>query len=90
MRFSTLLSPPCWMKRVISPAWMEKLCQLMMVLGAFVIENTLPCWLNCACPATTCGASGLACAAAPKQAATVAARSLRFRCRWLGKYARII
>ena len=43
MRFSTALLPFCWMKRVISPAWMEKLCQLMMVLGVFVIEKMLPC-----------------------------------------------
>ena len=43
MRLSTALLPFCWMKRVISPAWMEKLCQLMMVLGVFVIEKMLPC-----------------------------------------------
>src|SRR5471032_1700107 len=77
MRFSTLLSPLCWMKRVISLAPIEKPCQLMMVLGVFVIENRLPCWLKLACPATTFGATGLACAALMKQAATTATSILR-------------
>src|SRR5471030_1455040 len=81
MRFSTLLSPLCWMKRVISLAPIEKPCQLMMVLGVFVIENRLPCWLKLACPATTCGADGLACAAPIKQVATTPTNILR--CKWL-------
>ena len=34
------------------------------VFGTFVIVNTLPFWLNAAWPATTCGAVGLAQAAA--------------------------
>ena len=51
MRLSTALSLLCWTKRVISPAWIEKLCQLMMVFGVFVIEKILPCWLKLACAA---------------------------------------
>ena len=66
------------MKRVISPAPTEKLCQLMMVLGVFVIENTLPCWLKVAWPATTCGSAGAG-AGAAKQAATSKASSARAR-----------
>jgi len=62
---------------VMSLAPIEKLCQLMMVFGVFVIENRLPCWLKLAWPATTCGAAGLACAALMKQAATTAASTLR-------------
>ena len=53
MRFSTALSALCWTKRVTSPALTEKLCQLMIALGVFVIVNTLPCWPNVAWPLTT-------------------------------------
>jgi hypothetical protein len=63
MRLSTALFASCCRKRVISPALIEKLCQLMIVFGVFVIENTLPCWTKLAWPATTWGAVGAACAA---------------------------
>ncbi len=76
MRFSTLLPAFCWTKRVISPWLTEKLCQLMMVLGVFVIVNRLPCWLNVAWPCTTCGKTGLAWAAL-KQAAISKASAVR-------------
>ena len=76
IRFSTALSPLSWIKRVTSPALTEKACQLMTVLGAFVIENTFPFWEKVACPLTTCGDEGTAWAL-PKQEATSSAASVR-------------
>jgi hypothetical protein len=66
----------CWINLVISPAPIEKLCQLMMALGELVTWSRLPAWRNAALPLTTVGPVGLACTATEKQAATASASGL--------------
>ena len=75
MRLSTALFAPCCTKRVTSPGAIEKVCQLMIVFGVFVIVNTLPCWWKVAVPLTTTGAVGAA-TAAEKTPARSKGRSL--------------
>ena len=56
------------MKRVVSPAPMEKLFQLMMAPLLLVTLSTLPLWAKVAEPLTTVGANGSADTVAAKQA----------------------
>ena len=41
-RLSTELEAEVWAKCVVSPAWMENFCQLMMAPGVLVTVRTLP------------------------------------------------
>jgi hypothetical protein len=73
-RLSTALAAFCWMNFVVSPAPIEKPCQLMMLPGVFVTVRTLPWLLNVAWPWVTTGPTGLAQArAGAKQHATAVA-----------------
>ena len=58
-RLSTVLEAAVWAKCVVSPAWMENFCQLMMAPGLLVTVRTLPAWLKLVAPLTTVGFSGL-------------------------------
>ncbi len=64
------------MKLVVSPAPIEKPCQLMMALGVLVTVRTLPTWLIAAVPLTICAPMGLAWALKLKQQASAMARGL--------------
>ena len=76
-RFNTAEACDCWMKRVISLAPIEKLCQLMIELGLLVICSRLPFWRTETWPLTTVGAVGFASAVlAAKQDATARETSL--------------
>ncbi len=75
-RLRTAEEPDCWTNLVISPAPIEKLCQLMIALGELVTWSRLPACRNAALPLTTVGTVGLAYAESEKQAATARASGL--------------
>ena len=62
---------------MISLAWIENPCQLMIVPGTLVIVSALPSVLNVALPDTTVGPVGFAFAAAVKQEATATVSAWR-------------
>src|SRR3989304_1652442 len=72
-RLRTLLAALCWMKRVVSAAPIEKLCQLMIEAGEFVTLRALPCRLKLTCPFTTAGPVGFAYAFSQAKQETTAA-----------------
>ena len=67
-RLSTALALVGCVKRVVSPAPMEKPCQLIMVLGALVTVRVVPLVTNIALPFITVGPMGLAHACEPHAA----------------------
>ena len=76
-KINTALEFDCWTKRVISPALIEKLCQLMMALGVLVICRTFPMGATATVPFTTAWPVGLASVwPDAKQAATARVISL--------------
>src|SRR5262249_29303460 len=76
-RLRTLDAAFCWMKRVVSPPAIENPCQLMMAPGLLVMLSVAPCWEIATWPLTTCGPTGLPCAAGSHDRATSANSSLR-------------
>jgi len=69
----TLLAALCWMKRVVSEAPIENLCQLMIEPGEFVTLRTLPWRLKLTWPFTTAGPLGFAYALSQAKQDTTAA-----------------
>src|SRR4051812_10375228 len=80
------------MNLVVSSFAIEKLRQLMIAPGVFVIDSVLPCCANPTCPLTTTGPVGAARASCvPSAAATASVMALHrryfFRSRRLNRMA---
>ena len=78
-RFSTALLAEAWLNRVVSPAPMENVFQLMMAPLLFVTVSRPPFCAKAAVPLTTCGAVGFAQVDSEAKQAAIATAIRRLR-----------